>query len=289
MNVGSLPMKRVHTVGTHHNAVTALQTTSSLQYLVYLPANVDRKIEPIVFVHGYKRRAEDQVEQLKLISDLTGRALIAPCFSVTQHPRYQRLGKGNDGLRADRYFDACLDEVARCYNLQSDRFLLMGFSGGAQFGHRYAMIYPERVARLIAIAAGWYTFPDPGLSYPYGVATAGKLRAVSMHPETFLRIPMTVLIGARDRDSVNLRRNSKLDKQQGKSRVERARRWVLAMRMAARLYRVDANISYQEVPNISHSFDQFVKAGFLRELVLAAINEGSKITPEPQVKNEAVA
>ncbi len=267
--------------------------TPSLQYLVYLPEDVNHELEPIVFVHGYKRRAEEQVQQLKPLSDATRRAIIAPCFTVEQHKRYQRLGKGIDGLRADRYFDACLNEAARYYGLQTERFLLVGYSGGAQFGHRYAMIYPHRVASLIAIAAGWYTYPDPNTSYPYGIATAGKLRAVRMNPEAFLRIPMTVLVGANDLDSVNLRRSSRLDRHQGKNRVERARRWVLAMRMAARLYRVDATISYQEVPEISHSFDEFVRVGFLRELILAAIEEyrtkHGNLSLVPRIKDEAAA
>ena len=264
-------MAPVHSVG--RGAVAANDSGSSLQYLVYLPNSLNRDLDPIVFVHGYKRRADMQVEQLKMISDITGRALLAPCFTKEQHRRYQRLGKGTDGLRADRYFDACLEDVTARYDLKTEKFLLIGYSGGAQFGHRYAMVHPHRVTRLIAIAAGWYTYPDAAISYPHGLATAGKLRAVSINPEVFLRIPMNVLVGANDLDSVNLRRNSRLDKQQGKDRVERARRWVLAMRMAARLYRVDVDISYQEVPGIGHSFEQFVEQGYLRELVLAVIKD----------------
>jgi pimeloyl-ACP methyl ester carboxylesterase len=149
----------------------------------------------------------------------------------------------------------------------------MGYSGGAQFSHRWTMTRPERVEHLIAVAAGWYTFPNPDLAFPYGLATAGRLRRVSFDPESFLAVPTTVLVGGEDRDSVNLRRNPRLDAQQGDTRVERARRWVLAMRMAARLYRVDANIAYQEVPGVDHDFHNFVARGHLLELVLAAILE----------------
>ena len=266
------PVTPSHTIGVA--PVPTHEEQPGLRYLEYMPRQVNPDLEPLVFVHGYTRRADEQLQQLKALADATGRALLAPFFGKTQHPRYQRLGKGVDGPRADRYFDACLEDAASRLGLRSDRFVLMGYSGGAQFAHRYAMVYPHRVARLIAIAAGWYTFPDREKSYPYGLATAGKLRRVSMNPETFLQVPMTVLVGARDFDTTNLRSNPRLDSQQGTSRVERARRWVLAMRMAARLYRVKADIVYQEVPGIGHSFTQFVAKGCLRELVLAAINEG---------------
>lgn len=246
-------------------------------YLSYLPDNVDRDLAPIVFVHGYSRRVHEQVEVLHRLADATRRALIAPHFTRELHPRYQRLGKGSDGQRADHYFDACLAAAGQRLGVSTKRVMLLGYSGGAQFCHRWAMTRPERVEHLIAVAAGWYTFPNPDLAFPYGLATAGRLRRVSLDPASFLTVPTTVLVGAEDRDSVNLRRSPRIDAQQGDTRVERARRWVLAMRMAARLYRVDANIAYQEVPGIDHDFDNFVARGHLLELVLAAIQETPRL------------
>ena len=250
-----------------------LYRAHALNYLAYIPDNPHPALEPIVFVHGYKRRGKEQLEQLRRISDASRRALLAPCFCARQHPRYQRLGKGRDQLRADTYFNACLEDATRRHGIDTDRFVLTGFSGGAQFGHRYTMAHPQRVTRLIAIAAGWYTFPDAEVPYPHGLATVRKLRATSLNPEAFLRVPTAVLVGARDLNTVNLRCNPGIDKQQGLTRVERARRWVLAMREATRRYRVKADIRYQEVPGIGHSFDHFVRRGHLLELILGAITD----------------
>ena len=275
MDVIRIPPSEIPSRDIGTEAIPTHQGQTGLRYLEYMPPQVNTNLEPLVFVHGYSRRVSEQLKQLKALADETGRPLLAPFFSKTQHRRYQRLGKGSDGLRADRYFNACLEDAASRYRLRSDRFVLIGYSGGGQFAHRYAMIYPQRISRLIAISSGWYTFPDRETAYPYGLATARKLRSVSMNPETFLQVPTTVLVGARDLETRNLRSNPELDRQQGTSRVERARRWVLAMRMAARLYRVDADISYQEVPGIDHSFEQFVTRGYLRELIIAAINESA--------------
>ena len=242
-------------------------------YLVYRPDNLCRDLPPIVFVHGYSRRAQEQVAVLRRLADASRRALIAPLFTVERHPRYQRLGKGRDGQRADHYFDACLARAGEQLGVCTDRFSLLGYSGGAQFGHRWTMTRPGRVEHLLAVAAGWYTFPDPELAFPIGLATAGRLRRVILDPAEFLAVPTTVLVGADDRDAINLRRGARIDAQQGVNRVERARRWVLAMRMAARLYRVDARIDYREVPGVDHDFDGFVAKGNLIELLLAAMQE----------------
>lgn len=275
MNVIRIPPNELASHDIDTETLPNRQWESGLRYLEYMPRQVNTDLEPLVFVHGYSRRVYEQLKPLEALADATGRPLLAPFFSKTQHRRYQRLGKGSDGLRADRYFNACLEDAASRYRLRSDRFVLIGYSGGAQFAHRYAMIYPQRTSRLIAISSGWYTFPDREITYPYGLATARKLRRVSMNPEAFLQVPMTVLVGARDFETRNLRSNPELDRQQGTSRVERARRWVLAMRMAARLYRVDADISYQEVPGIGHSFGQLVTRGYLRELIIAAITDSA--------------
>ena len=81
---------------------------------------------------------------------------------------------------------------------RGDRFYLTGYSGGAQFAHRYAFAYPRRVAALAVCAAGWYTFPDPGLVYPHGLRLGGRLPGVTFNPAAILRVPAVAFVGARD-------------------------------------------------------------------------------------------
>jgi len=256
--------------------------TPTVDVLTYAPTSLVRDRAPIVFVHGYKREAQEQLRLLEPLAEQSGRCLIAPFFSRTAHPRYQRLGRGQDGLRADHYLDACLGVAAQRHGVDVEKFILCGFSGGAQFAHRYTLLHPHRVCKLLAIAAGWYTFPDPGLAFPRGLDARGRLRRANLNPEAFLTVPTTVIVGERDTDNCNLRSGKRLDAQQGTTRVERARRWVLAMRRAAARYGVDANIAYQEVPDMDHEFRRFVSAGHLRELIAAAIEEAQ--SPEPKVK-----
>jgi len=247
----------------------ALAALPSQHYLRYLPGSHRAGETPLVFIHGYSRQVEAQVQALLPICEARGCALIAPIFDREHHPRYQQLGRSRHGLRAYRVLDACLQEGL---NWQAgEPFLLLGFSGGAQFAHRYALAYPQQVARLIAVAAGWYTMPEEHTPFPRGLCTRRRLRDHALNPEYFLRVPTTVIVGGADTGGINLRRGPALDAQQGHTRVERARRWVCSMREAAQRYGMETRVSYREVPGQGHDFNSFVSRNGLLLLIEEAL------------------
>lgn len=250
-----------------------LPGTPDLQYFAYRPRQLRQGRPPLVYVHGYSRRAEAHARALLPLCDALGCPLLAPLFTLHQHPRYQRLGRGNDGLRADRLLDACLENM---FGDDAGPIHLTGFSGGAQFAHRYTMAHPGRVARLIIIAAGWYTLPDKTLRYPLGLHTRRALRGLNLNPERFLRVPTTVIVGDQDTGRQNLRSSPELDVQQGTTRVERARNWVAHMRIAARSHRLPSQVRYLEIPDIDHDFDAFIDRGRLLALLRDSLGSGSQ-------------
>jgi pimeloyl-ACP methyl ester carboxylesterase len=241
-----------------------LGDTGQFRYFAYRPTNPRPDQPPLVFIHGYSRRAEEHAQALLPLCETLGCTLLAPLFTKSEHSRYQRLGRGADGQRPDRLLNACLEDL---FGPGVGQIHLAGFSGGAQFAHRYSMAYPERVAHLLAIAAGWYTLPDPALRYPLGLHARRALRGVSLNPERFLRVPATVIVGDRDTGKQNLRSSAALNALQGPTRVERARNWVAYMRMAARQHRQESLIRYLEVPGIGHDFEEFVANGRLLDLM----------------------
>jgi pimeloyl-ACP methyl ester carboxylesterase len=207
-----------------------------------------------------------------VLCDRLGCPLVAPYFSCERHRRYQRLGRGADGLRADRFLDACLDDF--CSQREVPLYLA-GFSGGAQFAHRYAMAHPRRVRHLVAVAAGWYTLPSDTVPFPRGLRTTRSLHGYSLNPEQFLQVPMTVIVGAEDTGTRNLRQSTELDESQGRTRVERARNWVAHLRLAARQYHMASRVSYLEVPAVGHDFYEFLDRGRLLALIEAALLAGT--------------
>jgi dienelactone hydrolase len=67
-------------------------------------------------------------------------------------------------------------EVAIRYpGIDTERFFLIGFSGGGQFVHRFLYIHPERVIAASIGAPGRVTHFDKTLKWPQGVADVGDV------------------------------------------------------------------------------------------------------------------
>ena len=229
---------------------------------LFLPDSVNPTTPLLVCVHGISRNAEEHLRGFAPIAAAHGVAVMAPVFAPVPFPDYQRLGRQGKGLRADIVLQSMLQRLARQVGLAADRIYLFGHSGGAQFVHRYAMAYPAQVARYVVSAAGWYTLPDPTLAYPFGTGTNAGLPGIAFDPPAFLRVPGAVLVGTQDRRrGVTLRKAQLLDATQGRTRIERAERWVAAMNAAAAVRDLLPPLSLELVPGAGHRFGEMAIHG----------------------------
>lgn len=246
-------------------------TKRSLGAWVYVPANVCPDSLPLVAVHGISRRAKEQVQMFADAADRTGRIVIAPLFGRRHWRHYQRI---SNNYRSDR---ALLDLLSRI-EMQGiaglRKFDLFGYSGGAQFAHRFAMLFPQRIGKLNLAAAGCYCMPDLNTVYPYGLA-ARPGRKSDWGPrmmaglDSYLRLPISVFVGANDTVAdPAFRRSPELDVNQGTNRLMRAKRYHAVLSELAHLRVIRSRISISLLPNSSHSFSQCVKSGGLDRLVL---------------------
>ena len=244
------------------------KTPDAVPYYVHIPATVRPGARPLVAVHGIARNAAEQLAAFAPLGERTGRPVIAPLFTKRPGRHYQKAVTKR--FAADRALIATLEDAAADAPIAVDRIDLFGFSGGAQFSHRFAMLHPERVGRLAVASAGWYTMPTPHLPFPYGMAPAGqRTQCLTDTVRAFLQTPMLVLVGERDtRRDPGLRKEAVLDDNQGLTRVERAARWAGAVRMAADRLGVRADVRFELVPRCSHSFkDCAEKAGMAKRVV----------------------
>lgn len=197
--------------------------------LLVHPAGCGGRAEVLVAVHGISRNAAEILEAFRARAggSLT---IVAPRFGGRQFPDFQRLGLYGRGLRADLALDAALERCSAVTGADTARFHLFGFSGGAQFAHRYAMLHPHRIRSLHVASAGWYTMPDPDLRWPYGLGARRLARPMIRNLALFRRLPKHVYAGGGDteRDEA-LRKNPVLDRLQGRNRLERAERWAGAV------------------------------------------------------------
>ena len=259
-----------------------LRKDPSQEYLLYVPTNAGRAAPILVTVHGNSRNVEEHATLFAPHAEEHDVVLVAPYFTPERNAGYQRLGKGRAGRRADLTLDEIVDEVAMATGAEGRKFRLFGFSGGAQFAHRYVLAHPDRVISAAIGAAGWYTFPDDRTPYPYGLGPSTDRDGLRFDPDRFLRVPIAVFVGEEDTaGGESLRRNPQVDRQQGTTRLERARRWAAAMNRAARERGLPPRASCREVAGIEHSFRQFMKDGNLGERVFAALFEASSLGANP--------
>lgn len=237
-------------------------------YFLYVPQRGGANAPVFVTVHGISRNAREHAERFASFAERYGVVLIAPYFSKDRFPDYQRLGRKGKGERADLALDRIVDEVGRLTGAQAGKLFLFGYSGGAQFVHRYTLAHPERVAKVVLGAPGWYTFPDPTVKYPKGIAQAKSLPGVAFDPSGFLAIPTCVLVGERDvRQDVALNKSPKIEQQQGATRLERGEHWIAAMTRAAEAQGLKTSYTFHTLPRSRHSFTQSMRRGRMGEMV----------------------
>ncbi len=230
-----------------------------MEYFAYVPTRGQRHNRVFVTVHGISRNAEEHLRGFIAQAERYGAVALAPLFTKESFPRYQQLGSSIDKGRADLAFDRFLQDAAESLGIAPSPLNLFGFSGGGQFAHRYALFYPKRVARMVLSAPGWYTFPDPDRYYPLGLRSAPDWPKLKFTPSKFLQIPTLVLVGEEDdiRDA-DLNKSRKIDAFQGFNRVERAERWINAMRALARAYNLSGDFRFETVPNANHAYESYL-------------------------------
>lgn len=239
-----------------------------LRYFLYVPQRGGANAPVFVTVHGISRNAREHAERFAPFAERYGVVLIAPYFAHDRFPDYQRLGRKGRGERADVALNQVVDEVGRLTAAQTGKLFLFGYSGGAQFVHRYTLVYPQRVAKVVLGAPGWYTFPDPAVKYPKGIAPTKSLPGITFDPARFLAIPTCVLVGERDvRQDVALNKSAKIAEQQGFTRLERGAHWVAAMTHAAAAQGLNTSYTFRTLPRSRHSFVQSMKRGGMGDMV----------------------
>lgn len=250
---------------------------TGLGYWLAMPARIDHSRPLLVAVHGISRDARAQAELFAPRANALGQVVVAPEFGEKHWKRYQ---KAVIGQRSDVALLGLLDELRATGIWHGRRIELAGYSGGAQFAHRFAMLYPHLLARLSVVSAGWYTFPDEA-PFPYGLgeaegAASGWGAMAAAHLDRFLGLPIQICVGAKDnRRDRNTRRGPEIDAQQGRDRVARATAWSAALIAAARKRGIRPDITLRILPDCGHDFGDCVTRGGLDRIVLTGAQSES--------------
>lgn len=245
----------------------ASKSKPSLACYLYLPRAWSPNGRVLVSVHGISRNAEEHIDGFRNHADKYGVTLVAPIFAAHKFTDYQRLGRVHHGPRADLALIRLLNEIWQRLGCASPKIDLFGFSGGAQFAQRFALVHPHRVRNLVLGSAGWYTMPDNGVSYPHGTGECPDLDAAHLNMVAAAQIPTLLAVGERDNnaDEEGLNRSRAVREAQGDNRLERALNWTNAMRRFADAKGIPASIEFVSLPGVGHSFRDAVVEGGLAD------------------------
>lgn len=259
-----------------------LASDPRLAYFLHVPEVRSPEPRLVISVHGASRNVDLHARLLSAYAEIHGAVLLVPHFSAAHYSDYQRLGRAGHGKRADLALHRIAAEVTARTGIEGARFHLLGFSAGAQFVHRYAMAYPNRVAFAVLANAGRYTLPDPRQEFPRGIGSHSKFPGLRFDPDAFLRVPMKVFIGGHSVKDLTLPKRSREPDSAKASRAERGRQWVAAMRQACADHGIESPITCEELPDRIRSFRSSVlRAGLAERAFEAMFGPSPAALPTP--------
>lgn len=194
---------------TGHTPLKALDSDPRVSYALYIPPKkYDTTSDPIqlplvILVHGTRRKitalyAEDVVS----FANSTPCAILAPLFpSGLDGPNdldsYKTLR--SKSLSSDLAIVSMVEEVAaRWPGVRTDKFSMMGFSGGGQFTQRFLYLYPEKLLAVSVGSPGRTTMLHLKKPWPEGVADVETLFDRPFRKELIQQVPIQLAVGSAD-------------------------------------------------------------------------------------------
>ncbi|MEQ1616942.1 MAG: hypothetical protein ABL883_01190 [Terricaulis sp.] len=252
------------------------------EFFLYRPS-IERAGAPLVVsVHGIARNAPAHTYRLIEEAERYGLTVAAPLFAKEKYGQYQQLQDPRSGVRSDLALLDIIAAASRLSQASAQEVLLFGFSGGAQFAHRFVLAHPRRVRSAVLVAAGWYTFPDHAQRYPFGLDLSEAELDIGIDLRGALDVPQHVIVGELDIERDNsLRQSRRLDRVQGHTRLERAYRWVEAM---GEFHRAGngAAPTFLTLPDVGHSFTAAVERACLPRHVFDRFARDAGLKPLDQ-------
>lgn len=185
---------------------TACQADPRFSYCLYVPTiqrvQPDSPLPLVVVIHGSSRTAESFRDQFIEFAEHNSALILVPLFPVG----IPHAGEGDgykleqpDEVRYERLLLDMVDEVAAQYCVHA-RFSLYGFSGGAQFAHRFFYLYPECLQALSVAAPGQITLPDSVRPWGRGTADMERLFGRRLNLAAMSNVAVQLVVGAEDNE-----------------------------------------------------------------------------------------
>lgn len=211
----------------------ACRSDQRFSYCLYVPKDYDGNdaVYPLVIpVHGTGRGAQSFRNLFADLAEARQCIILAPLFPCgIIEPREMdnyKFIKFHD-IRYDLVLLAMVDEIAERYRVDPNRLLIHGFSGGAQFVHRFLYLHPRRLAAASIGAPGRVTLLDETLPWWMGTKDFSRVFGTEPDIEALRKVAVQMLVGAEDTDTWEITMTEASPKwmpganQAGATRIER--------------------------------------------------------------------
>jgi pimeloyl-ACP methyl ester carboxylesterase len=185
------------------SALYALGDDPRFSYCTYVPAEI-RSGELLVTVHGTGRDAIGIRDAFVPFAEQHGVTILSPLFPAgidrpddLDNYKFIRFGH----LRFDRLLMRMVVAAERRTGRRLGPLRLVGFSGGAQFVHRFLYLHPGLVASATIAAPGRITLLDDTRDWWAGTRDVQDVFGTSLDLATLRSVPVQVVVGADDTDT----------------------------------------------------------------------------------------
>ncbi|WP_370280454.1 hypothetical protein [Pontibacterium sp.] len=187
---------------------TACQADPRFSYCLYVPQIQPKQpgtaLPLVVVIHGSSRTAESYRDRFIEFAEQYSCIVLVPLFPVGI------LAPGDadsykmqcpSSVRYDLILLAMVDEVSANYAVLPGLFL-HGFSGGAQFAHRFFYLHPQRLKALSIAAPGQVTLLDEQYSWGRGIADFEQCFGRAVCYSSMRQVPVQMVIGGEDNELI---------------------------------------------------------------------------------------
>lgn len=183
-------------------AIYSAKVDPRFQYCLYVPPQIGPDTELVVCVHGTSRTSfldfRDGFAEFGRWNDCV---ILCPIFPIGplgdgSRSGYKYMQEGD--IRYDRVLLGMVEEVARKYSRDWDRFALFGFSGGGHFTHRFAILHPRKLWAASIGASGSVTLLDTNRDWWVGIRNLRDVFGIEFDRKALAEIPVQMLVGDAD-------------------------------------------------------------------------------------------
>ncbi|MEO2058925.1 MAG: hypothetical protein ABGW76_02495 [Mesonia sp.] len=254
----------------------------SIKIYTYKPENWKDQDNIVFVMHGGGRNAADYLNAWIELANQNNLLIIAPefenKFSKYTTNDYQEgnlftfFGTKNPKSEwAYTVIENIFDHIKTVNHISNDEYDIFGHSAGGQFVHRMVLLMPEsRIRTAIAANAGFYSFPNKNLKFPYGI------KNVTTNLQKSYSKRLVLLLGELDNDpSLGTFRTTDLAMKQGAHRLERGTTFFNANKKLGNTNHAQFNWTIDTVENTGHNYKKMSE-----NAIEWIINHHSRLDPE---------